>query len=334
MKRTSIFTVMLLVSLSLAVCAWAQIPAPPPAPQVPLRPGAELDQMLGPVALYPDPLIAQILPAATLPPEIVLADRYVNGGGDPNLIDQQPWDPSVKALARYPAVLKWMDDNLAWTTALGQAFLYQQQDVMASIQRLRAQAQALGNLQSSPQQNVVVDNGTIEIVPANPQVIYVPVYQPDVVYFQQPSGAQFISFGLGFAIGAWLNCDFDWHAHHLIVWGHEQPRPADWWYRRPGERPRVEVTHATVWQPRNRPPMAAQGLDRGWDSRPVRSTGTVIGGQPRMSEAPGSRPASAAPVRRYRNGDRGPTQLGGSPSLAAGQRRADRGPECASDPAV
>ena len=151
-----------------------------------LRSSAELDQMLGPIALYPDPLIAQILPAATLPSEIVLADRYVNGGGDPNLIDQQPWDPSVKALARYPTVLKWMDDNLAWTTALGQAFLAQQQDVMDSIQRLRAQAQALGNLQSTPQENVVADDGTIEILPADPQMIYVPVYQPDMVYFQQP----------------------------------------------------------------------------------------------------------------------------------------------------
>ena len=81
-----------------------------------------------------------------------------------------------------------MDDNLAWTTALGQAFLYQQQDVMDSIQRLRAQAQALGNLQSTPQENVIADNGTIEIVPANPQVIYVPVYQPDVVYYQRAYG--------------------------------------------------------------------------------------------------------------------------------------------------
>jgi hypothetical protein len=202
MKRESIFTAMLLVFLSPGIIARAQIPAPPPAPEVQLRSGAELDQLLGPIALYPDPLMAQILPAATLPSEIVLADRYVNGGGDPNFIDQQPWDPSVKALARYPAVLKWMDDNLAWTTALGQAFLYQQQDVMASIQRLRAQAQALGNLQTTPQENVIIDNGIIEVVPANPQMIYVPVYQPDVVYFQRPFGNPFISFGLGFSVGA------------------------------------------------------------------------------------------------------------------------------------
>ena len=108
----------------------------------PIKPlsGPQLDQLLGPIALYPDPLIAQILPASTLPTQIVLADRYVSGGGDPNQIDQQPWDPSVQALARYPNVLKWMDDNLDWTTELGQAFLNQPQDVMDSIQRLRQSA--------------------------------------------------------------------------------------------------------------------------------------------------------------------------------------------------
>jgi hypothetical protein len=115
---------------------------------------AQLDQLLGPIALYPDPLIAQILPGSTLPTQIVLADRYVSGGGDPNQIDQQPWDPSVQALARYPNVLKWMDDNLNWTTELGQAFLNQQQDVMDSIQRLRQSAYNLSNLQSTPQQQV------------------------------------------------------------------------------------------------------------------------------------------------------------------------------------
>ena len=144
----------------------------------------QLDQLLGPIALYPDPLIAQILPASTLPTQIVLADRYVSGGGDPNQIDQQPWDPSVQALARYPSVLKWMDDNLNWTTELGQAFLNQQPDVMDSIQRLRQSAYNLGNLQSTPQQQVINDGGDIEIVPADPQVIYVPVYQPDQVYYQ------------------------------------------------------------------------------------------------------------------------------------------------------
>ena len=295
MQRESIFTVMLVVILSAGVIARAQEPAPPPAPGMQLRSGADLDQMLGPIALYPDPLIAQILPAATLPSEIVLADRYVNGGGDPNLIDQQPWDPSVKALARYPTVLKWMDDNLAWATALGQAFLAQQQDVMDSIQRLRAQAQALGNLQSTPQENVIADNGSIDIVPANPEVVYVPVYQPNLVYYQRPYGSPFISFGLGFPVGLWLNHDFDWHSHHLIVWGHSQPRPADWWSRRPSERPRVELTHAAVWQPRNRPAVAAKGFDRGYSSPQVHSTVNVTGSQPRPAERQNT---PAPPARR------------------------------------
>ena len=277
--------------------ASAQMPVPPPAPEVQLRSAPELDQMLGPIALYPDPLIAQILPAATLPTEIVLANRYVNGGGDPNLIDQQPWDPSIQALARYPAILNWLDDNLAWTTALGQAFLYQQPDVMDSIQRLRAQAQALGNLQSTPQESVVIDNGSIEILPSNPEVIYLPVYQPDVVYFQRAYGTPFISFGLGFSLGAWLNCDFDWHNRHLIVWGHDHPRPANWWFRRPDQRPKAEVAHATVWQPHDRPEVGARGLDRGWASHPAHSTVTVIGGQSRPAQAPVSRPPSGAPAR-------------------------------------
>src|SRR5580658_1180737 len=85
----------------------AQEPVPPPGPTAPLLAPAQLDQLVGPIALYPDPLIAEILPASTFPSEIVLADRYIVGGGDPNQIDQQPWDASVQALARYPSVLKW-----------------------------------------------------------------------------------------------------------------------------------------------------------------------------------------------------------------------------------
>src|ERR1035437_1236710 len=143
----------------------AQMAVPPPIPANQPISEAQLDQLLGPIALYPDPLIAQILPASTVPMQIVLAGRYVSGGGDPNQIDQQPWDPSVQNLARYPGVLKWMDENLNWTTELGQAFLNQQPDVMNSIQRLRASASKLGNLQSSPQQQVIDDGGNIEIVP-------------------------------------------------------------------------------------------------------------------------------------------------------------------------
>ena len=245
-----------------SLLARAQTAVPPPMPAYQPLSNTQLDQLLGPIALYPDPLIAQILPASTLPTEIVLADRYISGGGDPNQIDQQPWDPSVQALARYPDVLKWMDDNLDWTTELGQAFLNQQQDMMNSIQRLRTEAYNLGNLQSTPQQQVIDDGGYIEILPAEPQVIYVPVYQPDEVYYQ---GGWGLSFGIGFPIGVWLNCDFDWHHHNLMVWGRDHPRPANWWHERPGQRAAMIVSRTTVWHPVNRPTIRTTNWgDRGW----------------------------------------------------------------------
>jgi hypothetical protein len=275
-------------------------PAPPPAPVVVMRSAADLDRMLAPIALYPDPLLAQLLPAATLPAQVVLADRYLREGGDMNLVDAQPWDNSLKALARYPATLRMLDDNLAWTTDLGQAFLNQPADVMDSVQRLRAQARALGNLISTPQQTVVIDDGIIEIVPAAPQVIYVPVYQPDVVYVRPPPapGRFYISFGAGLVVGAWLNHDCDWHAHEVIVWHQDHPRPADWWYHPSNRRETLRVVNNvtvvnnttivnqnfTVWHPRAAGAVADRG-DRGWGQQEVRAT------TPARNEA--ARPARA-----------------------------------------
>lgn len=268
---------------------------PPPAPEGQALSGPDLDQLLGPIALYPDPLLSELLPAASFPSQIVMADRYIQAGGDPNLVDQQPWDDSVKAMSRYPSVLKWMDDNLNWTTAVGQAFQNQQPDVMASIQRLRGQANALGNLQSTPQQNVVTDDdGTVEILPADPQEVYVPVYQPNVVFYQRPYGAPFITFGIGLPIGIWLNHDFDWHNHHVYVWDHDHPRPSDWWSRRPGERPRVPPPTVAGWQGRGRPNVYVQGQDRGYEARPARSTVSVIHNAPsRPAPVINERPAQA-----------------------------------------
>ena len=240
----------------------AQTAVPPPVAAYQALSEAQLDQMLGPIALYPDPLIAQILPAATVPTQVVLADRYVLGGGDPSQIEQQPWDASIKAMARYTNVLKWMDDNLTWTTALGAAFLNQQPEVMQSIQRLRGVASKLGNLQSSPQQQVVADSGHIEIVPADPQVIYVPVYQPAQVYYDAPYGAPFITFGFGWPIGPWLSFDCDWAGGGLIFWGRDHPRPSNWWHESSHQRDRG---HAAVWRPGNHPgAVAVNRGDRGW----------------------------------------------------------------------
>jgi len=114
-----LFYIPVLLGVLIGVAPYVQAQVPPPMPIYQPQSPAQLDQLLGPIALYPDPLIAQILPASTVPTQIVLADRYVADGGDPNQIDQQPWDPSVQAVARYPSVLKWMDDNLNWTTELG-----------------------------------------------------------------------------------------------------------------------------------------------------------------------------------------------------------------------
>jgi hypothetical protein len=234
----------------------------------------QLDQLLGPIALYPDPLIAEILPASTLPEQIVMADRYVSGGGDFNQIDQQSWDASIKALTRYPKVLKWLDDNLNWTTELGQAFCNQQPEVMESIQRLRMSAANFGNLQSTPQQQVITDGGYIEIVPVDPQLLFVPVYQPDLVYDQSANGAVFITFGSGWPVGAWLNCDFDWSHHNLIIWEHDHPRPANWWHEAARQR---DQGQARIWHS-NYHPEATMGNrgDRGWNQNPVRHPETSV----------------------------------------------------------
>lgn len=192
---------------------------------------SEIDAIVSPIALYPDQLIAQILGAATYPDQVAAASNWVasNGGlqGDALMqaAEKQPWDPSVKALTQFPSVLDQMAKNLAWTSALGDAFYNQQKDVMASIQRLRKEAKAAGNLKSGEQIKVVQqDPQTIVIQPASPQVVYVPQYNPTVVYgtpYYPPgysTGAMvatgLISFGVGMAVGAAISnnscCGWGW----------------------------------------------------------------------------------------------------------------------------
>ena len=297
--------VLLFLFTGMAQSVLAQTAAPPPMSAYQPLTAAQLDQLLGPIALYPDPLIAQILPASTLPMQIVLADRYVSGGGDPNQIGQQPWDASVQAMARYTTVLKWMDDNLNWTTELEQAFLNQQLDVMNSIQRLRASASKLGNLQSSPQQQVVADGGNIEIVPADPQVIYVPVYQPAQVYYDTADGSPFITFGIGWPMGAWLDYDCDWGNGNLIFWGRDHPRPSNWWHESSRQR---DMGHTAVWRPNNHPgAVVANRGDRGWGGNPmVRSPAPAVTRQALANPVPQRAERSIsvsrsmpAPVARY-----------------------------------
>jgi hypothetical protein len=179
----------------------------------------QLDNLIAPIALYPDPLLAQVLLAATFPDQVDEAARFVRASNDPNYIDQETWDVSIKAVAHYPTVVSMMADKLDWTTALGQAYVNQSTDVMESVQRLRMQARSAGNLMTTPQQQVVDDGGNIEIWPAQPQYIYVPVYDPGLVYVRRPGFAFGVSFGRGLFIGAWLNHDFDWRGHRVYYHG-------------------------------------------------------------------------------------------------------------------
>jgi len=255
----------MLVGLSLTVVA--QQP-------VTLRPAEELDALLAPVALYPDALIAVMLPAATAPADVVQAARYLAAGGAVELLDAQPWDDSVRTLAHYPELTQWMAANVVWTMAVGDAFRAQPADVMAAIQRLRTRAQALGNLTSTPQQRVISDQNVITIVPGDADVVYVPQYDPQVVYLQPaPFGGSWISYGFWWRIGAWHRYDFDWRRCDVRI---REQHPQ---FRHP-----VEVIHA--WHPApvaqhqsamvNRTPAATQAHAYGVTATPHVQANQVV----------------------------------------------------------
>jgi len=208
--------------------------APPPyAQQTP----EQLQRLVAPIALYPDSLVAQILAASAFPEEVVEADRWVQAHPDlkgdalGQAVDQQPWDPSVKALAAFPSVLGNMDKNLSWTSTLGDAYYNQQQDVMDAVQVMRHKAQGAGSLKTTPQEVVREDGPDVDIEPADPNVVYVPAYNPWGVYgypvmawpgwYPYPGiwfGGPYLNFGVGFGIGwyggfgwGWGHWGFDWH---------------------------------------------------------------------------------------------------------------------------
>jgi hypothetical protein len=231
-------------SILLAQSQSAQSQPPATNEPPPLKP-AELESLVAPIALYPDQLVAQTLAASTYPLEIVEAARWLNNNssmqGD-SLVKaaaQQNWEPSVQALVLFPSLLQELSQNLTWTTALGNAFLAQQEDTMSAVQRLRAKAQASGALQSNAQQTVAdqqVDGTKVIVIqPANPDVVYVPTYNPVAVYGPAPyypypsliypsTGAivasGLLGFGTGIAVGAIFGGGgWGWGCH----WG---PRPS------------------------------------------------------------------------------------------------------------
>jgi hypothetical protein len=203
---------------------FAQESGPTNTAPAPLLTAEQLDNLVAPIALYPDPLLSQVLVASTYPLEVVEASQWLRANRNlqgQQLIDaarQQNWDPSIQALVAFPGVLGRMASNAGWTNDLGNAFLSQQADVMNAVQRMRAQAQANGRLRSDPEENVVTqtqDGRTvIEIVPANPQVIYVPAYNPEYIWgppvwgYYPPLYYPAVSFGFGFGPGIYLGAFF------------------------------------------------------------------------------------------------------------------------------
>jgi Protein of unknown function (DUF3300) len=226
----------------------------PPAKQSP----QELQQLVAPIALYPDALVAQILAASTYPTQVVEAERWMQrhtelkGDNLAKEVDKQDWDPSVKAMAQFPSVLENMDKNLSWTSSLGEAYANQPDDVTNAVQALRSEAEKTGHLNSNEQEKVTTEGSTIVIEPANPEMVYVPAYDPWLVYgapivaypgwYPVPGifwGGVGLSFGIGFGIGffggfgwGWGHWGYDWHGrrafydHHAYVshsheFGHE-----------------------------------------------------------------------------------------------------------------
>lgn len=238
MKTLRVPLALLLLTGSFAL---AQAPVPEAGAAVEAGPAAlrrtpqELEQLLAPIALYPDALIAIILPASTAPADIVLAARTLRDNPDDrSQIEHRAWDESVKSLTNYPDVLKWMDDNLQWTKQVGEAFAVQSADVMQAVQRLRAQARANGTLVDTPQQQIIAEPEAIRIVPAQPDTIYVPYYQPEVVFVDRPVyyPQPLLTFGVGVRVGSWLAYDCDWRRQTIWVGNrHRHWTAPDW--RRP-----------------------------------------------------------------------------------------------------
>ena len=220
--------------------------APDEAPYAKLS-KQQLERLVAPIALYPDALVAQILAASTFPTQITDAETWLQthpGLSSDDLgkqVDQQDWDPSVKALVEYPSVLANLSKNLGWTSELGDAYYNQQEDVMKAVQEMRKKAKKAGNLKSTSQLNVEEADGRIDVAPIDPAVVYVPAYDPWIVYgypiapwpyWVEVPGIWWdgpgIYFGIGFPIAPFLGFGWGWGGwgvdwHHWGVFYHHAP---------------------------------------------------------------------------------------------------------------
>jgi hypothetical protein len=229
----------------------------------------ELNQLVAPIALYPDSLVAQIVAAASYPTEIVEAGRWIQqhsglqGEELAKAADSQSWDPSVKALIQFPSVLATMDKNLSWTSALGEAYVEQPQNVLGAVQEMRQRAQQAGNLKSTSQEAVTTEGQTIVIQPTDPEVVYVPEYDPWDIYGEplafypgwvggpEAYVGPGIAFGLGVGVGVFGGYGWGWHH-----WG------ADWHDREVEYNHNRYISHSPTFD-RNRNFGDRNHFDRG-----------------------------------------------------------------------
>lgn len=318
--------------LLIGASAPAQSPDQPPpvSDTVPLtsfanvrRTPEELEQLLAPIALYPDALIALLLPASTAPADIVLAARHLrDSGNDRSQVEHRAWDESVKSLTHYPILLTWMDDNLQWTKQVGEAFAEQPADVMQAIQRLRAQARATGTLIDTPQQQIVADSEIIRIVPVQPDTIYVPYYEPSVVFVREPLawGRPYMTFGMGLPVGAWLAFDFDWRRHTIWVGNRHRRWTGHDWRHPVVPIPVVAPTYARHTDVRPwRPPAPSTRFAHPAPYRPATSSVGFAPLPPPASRtfaanAPAPRPPGMVNHTRRENSPPAPANVARSPS--------------------
>lgn len=304
-----------LVALVCDMRVSAQESAAPPAP--PTLGAEQVAQLIAPIALYPDTLLGQVLTASTYPLEVVKAARWakdnpnVKGEALESAMQQQPWDPSVKALTAVPQVLTMMSDQLDWTQSLGDAYLAQPDDIAAAVQQLRARADGAGNLKSSKEVQVrrvpapAVVGAPPEpdyyiIEPVTPDVVYVPIYDPYLVYGVWPYAAYrpfywyppgyvavgVLAYGAPIVVGAALWATYDWRARRVAVDVHRFNRfnrtaiAGATWQHNPRHRGNLPYSHAALQQRFGKPAAGVQGLPKtGIGSHGLPKTGGVTSPQ-------------------------------------------------------
>ncbi|MDJ0521593.1 MAG: DUF3300 domain-containing protein [Planctomycetota bacterium] len=330
------------VLIAFALFALVALPAVADEAQPKKYTAKELEEIVGPVALYPDQVLSSVLPATTAPLDVLKAARWLAAqkGEVKGAPENSDWDPSVQALVQFPDVLQWMSENLDWMEQMGYAVAHQESDVLGAVQAFRKKAKDTGNLESNDKQKIVVEKETqvIYVQPAKPEVIYVPQYNP--VYVTQPvhthppsyAGHFWAGFTAG-VVGAWAFHEIGWghhhgHGHYGSIHVHKS---AHFNYNRSGQINRtnfnnVNRTNINKWQP-SRNNMRIQ------PTRPPRGPGGKVGGartptwNQRRSPAQPARGGMRAPVRRPPTGGQPRPGFGTgrrpspSPSVGGGRSR-------------